>query len=483
MIHYIIKIDIDNTFIYKLNNFDNSIIKLYDNVGKFTIPTILYINTKDDDSNDILYGNEISINNIYKHGWISCFLLLLNLKNIDTELHDFFENNNIKVINEKKCQIKIQNKIYTIKDLLILFLKYLINIINDHNNDENINYNIIIPCILNNKLRNDLYEIYEEIFKELNISNVNFINENIKDFDIFISINEYNINFKTNNEYIEKKYGLKYIKDEIFKIIINKMRKNDLNMKLKDKIKQYIHYNFDNIIRVNNFNCILELDEIYNILISKNDLYNCFKYIRKEINKVIQQIKVKDEVKILSYNKYIDLFDLTNVSINYYDFLSFNDFNCRNEVISNLKDIHPELIKIPITLGIDTENGIMCRLINKNTVIPCIKSKIFLYKIKNEKEDEKQDEFKLLIYKGNNLYSKSNELLKEIFLNLKNKFSDKELKLKITFSIYDLNSLHILIENTITNDKYEINNIDMKIIDIDTDNLTDSEDEFQAIEL
>ena len=63
---FVIKIDIDNTFIYKKNNLNKTLLKLNDNVGKYYIPTVLYI----EKNNDIIFDtSDVSIKSFtFRHG-------------------------------------------------------------------------------------------------------------------------------------------------------------------------------------------------------------------------------------------------------------------------------------------------------------------------------------------------------------------------------------------------------------------------------
>jgi hypothetical protein len=499
MNEYIIKIDIDNTFIYRIINSNKTFENLIDNLGKYLIPTVLYI----EKDNNIFcnYGNE-ALFNIYKEGYISHFLLLLNLSYNDfindLQLKQFFDSKNIKISEglNNKCEIKIYNKQYSIKKLLKYFLKNILKLIAEQQNFKNsINCKIIIPYIYNEQYTSHLYNLYNEITNEIikQQENVKFdiIKEKnlIEDKEyIFISINEYNTIIKNSNSYNELNYGLDDIKQELYDIIINKLKTKNIIIKDKYhiKIKEYIYLNFYNIISViksKNFNSILELDEIYNVNISKNDLYNFIKNIKINIEQTLKN--TYSNTTLYSYNKNFEIFDLINDDLNKYKLYTLNysvetdSFNKKE--INDFKEIN-NFNKISFTLGIDTENGIMSRFINKNTCIPYSKSKIFLYKIDNDKIENIYTEIKLSIYKGNNLYSKYNELLKQVSLNFENKNKDKELKIKITFKVTDLNFLNVLVKNTMTNQEFNINNIFInKTIEENDTELSD--EEFQSIEI
>jgi hypothetical protein len=505
MNEYVIKIDIDNTFIYKINDSNKTLENLIDNLGKYLIPTVLYI----EKDNDIFYnyGNE-ALFNIYKEGYISHFLLLLNLSYNDfindLQLKQFFDNKNIKISEglNNKCEIKIYNKQYSIKKLLSYFLKNILKLIAEQQNI--IHCKIIIPYIYNEQYTSDLYKLYDEITNEIikEQKNINFDiikEENLienKEY-IFISINEYNTIIKNSKSYNELNYGLNNVKQELYDIIIHKLKIKNIIIKDKYhiKIKKYIHLNFYNIlslIKTKNFNCILELDEIYNVNISKNDLYNFIKNIKINIDETLKNILYDkySNITFYSYNSNFEIFDLINDNLckGENNFLNYCFYVFDKIKLFNKKDIHDckeidDIQKIPFTLGIDTENGMMVRFINKNTCIPYSKNKIFLYKIDNDNEnDSDQTEIKLSIYKGNNLYSKYNELLKQVSLNFKNKNKDKELKIKITFHIDNLKFLNILVENTMTNEEFSINNIVINK-NIEEDDTELSDEEFQSIEI
>jgi hypothetical protein len=486
MIYYI-NINTDTTYLYKIDN--NIIHKIADTTGKYVIPTCLYF---DSNSDNILYGNECLFK-MFKHGWVSSFLSLLNIKYSEMNIHEnielFFNNQNISIYNNNDtCHIitsyNNQEHIFSIEELLYHFLNYLINIISLQDKEEEIYYNIIIPNTFTENESTLLTKYYKNIFKKLNLNNSNIIIENINiNNNVFVNISDYNLIIKTNNEIIKKySYGLDIIKEKLYNIIINKLKTNViLKTNIIFHIKKYINLNFEQIlktIKTNTFNCILEIDdEIYNIKITKINIYDS---ILELTNKIIENIDINidsnQKIEIISYDSLFENLLILTDKIHKYRYKIYKYIYSKNDIESKIIN-EKSIKKLPISVGIATDDGFMCKFINKNSIIPYKKTKIFLYK--NTEDDKSNTELKLGIYKGNKLYANQNIHLKEIILNFDEKYKDNELKLKITFYSDSSEYINIIIENTNNNKIYKFNNINLNTGEY----FSDSDDEFQCIEL
>lgn len=448
-INYFIKINIDTTYIYKFEN--NNLYEVIDNTGKFPIPNKLYISSNNNEEN--LYGNE-AIYKIFKTGYKSDFL----------EKYD--------------------------KVLLLDFLIYIFKILNDKHSlkeQESIYFNIIIPNSLSYKQTINLKTIYTEIIECLNLEKKVFVFKEEIDLVnyIFIELNELNTIIKFENEYFKLNRGITYLKEELINCVISKF-KIKLNSNDILKIKRYIYINFNNIlqnIKINKYTCIFELNNIYSIEITKNDLYNSIKTLEKDINKVICKFKTK---KILSYNLYFEIifkkiydcfliFEYENYDNNFLQNWIKNNINKK----SQLNFVLEKSYKCPISLGLNIESGLMCRFINRNVNLPYKKTKMFVYK-------NQENVINIGIYKGNNLYVKDNTLLEEILCNFKiNKHNKEGIKIKITFQMDNIEYLNVRIENVSTNEVYEKN---VKLFleinnEIDKENDNDSEEEFKCLDI
>lgn len=449
---YIINIGIDNTFIYKINKIDNRLDNFYDNTGNFKIPTVIYL---DENLENILYGNE-TMYKMFKNNYISHFLL-------DTQKYD-------------------------VKKLLLYYIQYLIKIIENQNEKNIINYIIVIPYyIVLQEEETNLKEVYEYVKKKLNRENISILLEELNtENDIFIAINDNNTIIKSKNN-IEIYDGLGFFKNELFKVIKNKLKIIKNNDEIK--IKQFIQLNFIDIIqtiKLKTYNCILELtDDIYKINITKYDLYNSIKLWENNI------FKYKNNENFLLYDlnfEYLLSVIYENDISKEYAFKRYNNEYINKKILSeefceknkDNNNLYKEKdIILQTSLGMKLENDMMCRFINRNTKIPYTKTKLFKYKIENKENKE----ITLSIYKGNNLYIEKNTLLKNIYLPHKSGMNGS-LNLKITFSIEKLNYLNVTIENIFTKEKYDINDIYVDIKHENSDNEesdNESDTEFQSI--
>lgn len=454
---FIIKIDIDNTKLYEVND-DNKIISKYDNTGNFTIPTSLYFYK---DNEQILCGNETR-DYIFENGYISNFLENLNKSYEINILH----NNQLITLNRSH--------------LLFYFIKYLLKLLNESDNDvHNKNIYIIIPYIYDKISQEILFEIYQKIFEHDDFLNYKIIIETEKveynKNDVLISINYFNTIVKNSFIYKQYDYGILSFQNELLTVIIDKLQFKNINVRYKNKIKRYIKTNFQNILNTLNnnkdFNCILELDEIYNIKLSKRFLLSFYK-VQNNIENIVNEY-IDTDYNIITYND-----NLRMIFKNKYNYENYNEnytYLYDNKPINTSTDFLND--KIPISLGIKLESGLMCRFINKNTTIPYKKSKLFVYKFEEKNECGNSIEFE--IYKGNNLYAIKNELLKKTMIEFKDTYKTTELKIKITFFVKNFESLLITIENVLTNEKFDI---DIILNLINFNYISDSDEEFQSIE-
>ncbi len=102
-----------------------------------------------------------------------------------------------------------------------------------------------------------------------------------------------------------------------------------------------------------------------------------------------------------------------------------NNTNTNKELI--LLDV------IPMTLGIETNGGIMTKIINKNTTKPCVKEEIFSTNTHNQRY------VNIKVYEGERIYTKDNHLLGTFRLNLKPMKKGMP-RIKITYEV-DINGI------------------------------------------
>jgi L1 cell adhesion molecule like protein len=117
---------------------------------------------------------------------------------------------------------------------------------------------------------------------------------------------------------------------------------------------------------------------------------------------------------------------------------------------------------VPISLGIETENGIMAHIVSKNTPLPVTKTQLFT------NTEDNVNFIQIDIYQGERKFVKNNTLLSSFKIDVKNEhnhnFKRGEMKIKVTFDI-NKNGI-VTVEATILN-KHSNNSVHVhKINDI-----------------
>ena len=120
---------------------------------------------------------------------------------------------------------------------------------------------------------------------------------------------------------------------------------------------------------------------------------------------------------------------------------------------------------VPISLGIETENGTMTHIVSKNTPLPVTKTQLFT----NTENDV--DSIQIDIYQGERKFVKDNVLLSSFKINALNKtFKRGEMQIKVTFDI-DKQGIITVKADVPNNEIYihHINNIQVKANILKTD--------------
>ena len=457
-------------------------------------------------SNGLLIGNEILKDNIYDIPIISNLKRLIGLDFTSSEALHIAKYHNWIL---KDNLIIIKNKEYKLDDLIILLLSKLKQIIiNNIGNDFNVI--ITIPANYNEGQKNKILNyckiinldclrlIYEPCSAALAYINYfNDTNEELKriiviDFgagtlDLAIVscnslIEEDNIEWMAKiesnigdnylggididialSEFLINKYP-KLKKDESFKFFIEKIKIKLSKTESFSLVEKY----YNEIIVINTeeyynllntkfkFKIINLLDQIHNYNIKKEDIDiilliggSCY---NPWIKKIISNYYDKDikDYKINISNH------LTNLNLDIRDIGVSLGATCINRKISKNSLILTE--SLPLSIGIETTNNIMCKLLLKNSLIPCIAKKYFTT------SEDNQTEIKINLYQGERDDIRDNFYLGEFIMNINPEPQGKIIIIvSVSVSTDGLITVEGKIKNTDIINKIIINRYNIKV--------------------
>lgn len=473
---------------YSVEN--KKVIVIENNDGEYTSPSFLFF---DPDSDNILFGkaakNLFNLNTDYRPN------IFNNLKRLigktynelinDNSLYQFFKHNNLHVnTNDVNTNNTIQftikynkkNVIFSVEDLITIYLRYLIEIIHEKCNEKIDSHDIVItiPSYFNDIQRN----ILKNICNSLNLNVVRIINEptsaalayaHTHSQDIKKKESEYVLVFDCGGgttdltllymDYEENIYQVKNVigdnflgGEDITMYLINYI-KNKLTNKHNLKITEKIEKNIGILCEIakkelsfkENTNIIIDVEEVtIQIPLSRVLFLDLCKAFFKKIENLIKFISIKECKNVI--------FVGGTTRIPYMEYL-FKDFKINksldpDQTISIGASIDGALLcnllendfkeaflldVIPLTLGIEIEGGLMSPIISRNSFLPTTKTKEFT----NSKSFE--EKIVINIYQGERRFVKDNIFLvsftlKDTLCKLKNALKNTII-IKVTFNV------------------------------------------------
>jgi molecular chaperone DnaK (HSP70) len=434
---------------------DNQLHIIKDN-NKYFIPSKVYIH-----DDNILIGNEI--NDLHSYNNINIFHNFKRL--VGHTLHDIYTTNLVKILNYKiiednnKIKLCTNTQEYYIEEIFVLLLKYIKNLIinnigvdwkcivtipaNFNQNQRQIIWNSILiadlPCI---KLLNEPTSAFLSYYFDINDSFIEpkIINDVKKaliiDFgagtlDLTIVEMSYQEEFicEVLGIYGDNNFGGIDITNAIYQYIFNE---NELPLDRKLKIAEEIKillseqndviYNneidinitqkeYINILKKLEHNIILAIDNILMITgLEKYELDNVIlvggsckiPYFINLIKEYFANTKIKIENRKLKIDKQI--------------FLCYKDiavsigaalYGYHNKISKNLILIE----RLPLSIGVETINNEIIKIIDRNTIIPITKSKYFTTENENEKS------ININIYQGESIFKENCILIGSLILS------------------------------------------------------------------
>ena len=487
---------------------DNKFTVIKNKNGKDITPSIVYF---EPDSDNILFGEDAleiySLKSTKKQNFFTNIKRLIGkeLSSLDRNTDRFFDKNVIKINNFVICRKGelveisyvdiIKSYIYHLKEMIFLTIQHKI---------QKIDVVITVPAYYNELQRN----ILKKCFIDCNLNVIRILNEPIAAtlYSTYINRNldkEYNalvfdcgggttdISIVHIDKYENVYDVLEVVGDnylggmDITQCLVDffSSKTNVSDDKLRvycEKLKCDLTYKVNALLYLescdyrftmsrNMFNSICEpFYKKIDLLLSKldNDFFDISEIIFIGNSSVIPFLQYKVLKKFVKAQKRDDINKETTVSLG---------AALMGVLLKGLfKDVNDfkDTLLIDIThlsLGVETENGIMCPIISKNTIIPTSKTVEFTNSEKNDKID-------INIYQGENRYVKDNFLIEKCILKNVPKSEKNSLVIKVTFSINsdgilsvvaklkNDESINVIIEKNISSD-IKINETRMKQID------------------
>jgi molecular chaperone DnaK (HSP70) len=460
--------------------------------GELTTPTVLYFG----ENNEILFGD---IGRIV--GERDPQNLIINIKRLvgktykqlinDIELYKFFKNNNIFEI-EDDIYFKIRGKIYSVSDLICIYLNYI-----KHFRKDIESIVITVPAYFNDTQRVVIKNCCEKVgFQVLRVINeptaaaLAYKNESDQQSSYVLIFdcgggttdlslmymdyedNIYEVKDVVGDNFLGGEDLTQYLYEYISSFVDSKYLEKDRNKnKLRracEMLKRDLSYKSESKINI----------EFEDTFFSKVITQNQFNQICK-----IFFDKIRSLIKYIIKDKWIDINTVVFVGgstrVKYFETIFKEEIGQNIKICNN---IDPDITVsvgaaiqcglltdsctegllidvIPLSLGVEADDGIMVPIISRNTVIPVETKREFL------NSSDYDDTIVVNVYQGERRFVKDNYFLGEF--SLKNErlreFPKGKITVYITFQI-DTNSILTINAGAKINDEiliFEVNKINM----------------------
>lgn len=469
--------------------FENSTKILLNENGSYTTPSFIFF---EKDSSNILFGSSALYKSKTDGTTISNWKRIIGkpFNNLSKDEIEYFQSKAINIININNVphfQIEYNNDIvyYNTLDLTILYLKYIRNLINETVGQYNLNTVITIPVFFSTNSRSELTSAFTQsgfyVLKVLNeptaaslaydyldscrdilvfdcgggTTDLSFIKTDIES-NIFEVLDVVGNNFLGGEDitrnlvnYILDKYNIKNTWKNYKKLFIES--ENCKSYLSKENNKQYTFYvecildnnnrTFDLNLKISQ-NLFLDINRDFfkdiSTLISHFNSYNInnilfiggsskFFYFRNLFNAIFPKVNIiydidPDKAVAIGACKYSRLLNQEE-----------NDID--NDIL--ILDV------VPLSLGVQTTNGLFEIIIPRSTTLPVSRTKIFT----NDSDD---NEIEINIYQGESRFVNNNYYLNTLKIPLERHYNKGEVKISVEFNIDTSGVLDI---NVIINDK------------------------------
>lgn len=377
---------------------------------------------------------------------------------------------------DNKVEILYNNtlKLFTINEIVSLYLNYLKNISENYTNGLVKDIVITVPAYFSNIQRNRIKECCE--LADLNV--IRIINEptsailaycwqlldtssethNILVIDCGGGTTDYSIinaDFEDNlfevlGSYGDNDLGGNDLTDNLYNHVLNEIclkyndypneRKTSKIWKICDNVKKRLSFNERDILFIEN---VVDSQD-FSMVISRSKFYyinkNFFDKIKRDIIKVTEN-KTIDEIILVGGTTRTPIFvDICkeifgeNIKVNNKikgDTIVGIGAGIQGFLLSDIKKSDDQDLVLmditPMSLGVKTDDNRMSIIISKNTPIPVSRTQIFT-------NSESIDTLTIDIYQGDNQYVKDNIFLRTLSLNC-NKMERGKMRIEITFTI------------------------------------------------
>ena len=469
--------------------------------GNFTSPSMLFF---DSESSEILFSDSVmqlfrsNNNQSYLPNIFNNIKRLIGKHTIDDKLLPFFKHNKYK-LSENQLEFEIvfnnETKTFTIKHLIIFYLKYLKNIVCTHFSielDTVIDIVITVPAYFDDNQRTIIKECCESvgltvlrIINEPTAASLAYALDKYKKGDIeeefiltfdcgggttdisLLHLDYINSIYEVKNTIGDNILGGEDITNNLVDYIIEKLRfnKSELSNKILNRLLKQAEQAKKQLSYNNQTTIYLELgDKDYSLTISQSQFNELNSEFYRKVRNLIFHVldDYIQKTRDFEYSKINSIIFVGGTSkIPYFQTLFQDIFP--QAVINNTIDpdqtisigasIQGALLKdlidednggdtllmdiVPLSIGIETVGGIMTPIISRNTLLPVSRTQIFV------NSEGYEDTITINIYQGERKFVKDNIFLASFTLQseILEQYDKGDVQISV---IFDVNSDSII---------------------------------------